>query len=130
VTATVPAGRLTVLVAPSGQGKTTLLSVVAGLTTPQQGEVNLVDPGTGQSSMPRPGVAGWIGQGTVLLPGTLPDNIAVADPAAYPSRSHAREVGWIRILARTTSSVKVDGVSAGQARRVALARTLLRDAPL
>jgi ATP-binding cassette subfamily C protein CydD len=133
VTATVPAGRLTVLVAPSGEGKTTLLRVIGGLTTPQQGEVNLVDPGTGKASVPRPGVAGWIGQGTVLLPGTLADNIAVADPAAPPESiaRAAREAGLDPELGQDTVVGEGGwGVSAGQARRVALARAVLRDAPL
>lgn len=133
VTATVPAGRLTVVVAPSGEGKTTLLRVIAGLTTPQQGEVSLVDPETGQASEPRPGVAGWIGQGTVLLPGTLADNIAVADPAASPESlaRAAREAGLEPDLGLDTVVGEGGwGVSAGQARRVALARAVLRDAPL
>jgi ATP-binding cassette subfamily C protein CydD len=133
VTTTVPAGRLTVLVAPSGEGKTTLLRLVAGLTTPQQGDVTLVDPATGQASGPRPGVAGWVGQSTVLVPGTLADNIAIADPAAAPESiaGAAWEAGLDPVLGLDTTLGEGGwGVSAGQARRVALARALLRDAPL
>jgi ATP-binding cassette subfamily C protein CydD len=137
-TAEVPAGQLTVLVAPSGAGKTTLLRLVAGLARPDRGEVHLVDPPTGRVSVPRLGVASWIGQTTVLLPGTVADNIAVADPAASRAAiaRAARDAGLASVLAQlpdgldTVLGERGWGISAGQARRVALARAVLRDAPV
>lgn len=138
VTATVPACRLTVLVAPSGEGKSTLLRLVAGLARPQRGSIRLVDAETGRASTPQPGAASWIGQTTVLLPGTLADNIAVADPAAPRAAiaRAARDAGLDGVLARMPDGLDTVlgeggwGVSAGQARRVALARAMLRNAPL
>jgi ATP-binding cassette subfamily C protein CydD len=133
-----PAGRLTVLAAPSGEGKTTLLRLVAGLRPPTAGTVALRDPATGATRAPQPGQASWIGQQTVLLPGTLADNIGLADPAASRTAiaRAASRAGLDPVLAGLPDGLDTEvgeqgwGISAGQARRVALARAVLRDAPL
>src|SRR3954451_20332821 len=43
VSVTVPSGSLTALLGPSGGGKSTLLRVIAGLETPDSGEVLIED---------------------------------------------------------------------------------------
>jgi ATP-binding cassette subfamily C protein CydD len=129
---------LTVLAAPSGAGKTTLLRLIAGLQAPAAGAVVLRDPATGQTWAPRPGQASWIGQQTVLLPGTLAYNIGLADPAADRAAiaRAAGRAGLDAVMAELPDGLDTEvgeqgwGVSAGQARRVALARAVLRDAPL
>jgi ATP-binding cassette subfamily C protein CydD len=133
-----PAGMLTVLAAPSGAGKTTLLRLIAGLRAPTAGTVVLRDPATGRTWAPRPGQASWIGQQTVLLPGTLAYNIGLADPAADRAAiaRAAGRAGLDAVIAELPGGLDTEvgeqgwGVSAGQARRVALARAVLRDAPL
>jgi ATP-binding cassette subfamily C protein CydD len=77
---TVRAGAWTAVTGPSGVGKTTLLSLVAGVRPPTGGTVRwLTDAGTSQ---PRLGGCAWIGQQTVLLPGSVGDNIRVGRPDA------------------------------------------------
>jgi ATP-binding cassette subfamily C protein CydD len=133
-----PAGTLTVLAGPSGEGKTTLLRLIAGLRAPSAGTVVLRDPATGRARPPGPGQASWIGQQTVLLPGTLAYNIGLADPAASRAAiaRAASRAGLDPVTAALPDGLDSEvgeqgwGVSAGQARRVALARALLRDAPL
>jgi ATP-binding cassette subfamily C protein CydD len=133
-----PAGTLTVLAAPSGEGKTTMLRLIAGLQAPSAGTVVLRDPATGCAWAPQPRQASWIGQQTVLLPGTLAYNIGLADPAASRAAiaRAASRAGLGPVLAALPAGLDSEvgeqgwGISAGQARRVALARALLRDAPL
>lgn len=134
---TLRAGRLTVLAAPSGAGKSTLLQVLAGLRTPSDGRVLLHEP-SGRVQPPHVGRASWIGQRTVLIAGTLADNIRLGDPAASDDllAGAAADAGLGELLARLPDGLATRigdhglGVSAGEARRVALARALLRDAPL
>jgi ATP-binding cassette subfamily C protein CydD len=137
-TVLLPAGGFAVLAAPSGEGKSTLLRVVAGLQAPTSGTVRLRDPATGRSLAPRPGRASWIGQQTVLLAGTLAYNIGLGAPSATPTEIEraAGRAGLDALITRLPDGLATEvgergwGVSAGEARRVALARALLRDAPL
>jgi ATP-binding cassette subfamily C protein CydD len=138
VTATVAPGRLTVLSAPSGAGKSTLLAVVGGLRSPTSGRVRWIDPATGESTPPALGRASWLGQRTVILSGSLADNIRLGDPHASDSAlaGAASGAGLDPLLARLPAGLATVvgdhglGLSAGEARRVALARALLRDAAL
>ena len=137
LTAWLPPGSVTVLSAPSGQGKTTLLRVVGGLGAPSSGAVRLHVPGTGVR-LPVAGLASWIGQQTVLLPGTLAANLALGAPTASLAEltTAAVSAGLGPLLARLPDGLSTEigdegwGISAGEGRRVALARALLRDAPL
>ncbi|MGH3487580.1 MAG: thiol reductant ABC exporter subunit CydD [Actinopolymorphaceae bacterium] len=125
-------GQVTGLVAPSGAGKSTVLALLLGFVTPDRGRVLVDDTDltTFDVEAWRSRV-GWLPQDPVLFAGTVADNIALRDP-------HADS----RAIASTGRSAAVDvsmsleigerglGLSAGQRRRVALARALLRDAPL
>src|SRR6476660_6111015 len=67
--------RWTAIAGPSGVGKTTLLSLTASVRQPTTGTVRWVTE-TGVSPAHLGGCA-WIGQQTVLLPGTISDNIRI-----------------------------------------------------
>lgn len=138
ITATVAPGRITVLSAPSGAGKSTLLELVGGLREPTSGVVRWHDPVTGRAGPPELGRASWLGQRAAIVPGTIGANIALGDPRAT-SRTVVRaavQVGLGALLARLPDGLDTMvgdrgwGLSAGEARRVGLARTLLRDAAL
>ncbi len=128
--------RWTAVAGPSGAGKTTLLSLIAGLRQPTSGTVRWVTP-TGDSP-PHLGGCAWIGQQTVLLPGSIADNIRIGRPTA----SHAdveQAVAAARladVVARLPEGLATPlgeggwGLSSGEARRVAIARAFLRDAEL
>jgi ATP-binding cassette subfamily C protein CydD len=74
----------------------------------------------------------------VLLRGTIAENIALGDPAAPAPRIRAAAAaagadGFVRALPSGYATVVGDGgreLSPGERRRIALARALLRDAPL
>ncbi|KUG51952.1 hypothetical protein AVL62_08465 [Serinicoccus chungangensis] len=120
-----PAGPgVTALTGPSGAGKTTVLELLTGLRTPASGTV----------SAPAAHLAT---QRPLLLPGTVRDNLAIADPdATDAAMTQALErVGLWRQLADrhgldTWLGDDGVGLSAGQRARLALARATLSPAPL
>lgn len=132
VDAVIPAGTIAVVRGRSGAGKSTLLAVVGGLIQPTSGVVQ-VDGGR-----PQPGAASWIGQQTVILPGTLADNLRLGNADASPRAlfDAAHRAGLGGLLARLPTGLDAVigergwGVSTGEAQRLAIARALLRDAGL
>jgi ATP-binding cassette subfamily C protein CydD len=129
-------GKWTVITGASGGGKTTLLSVLAGFRPPTSGVVEWV---TDDGAMPpHVGAVSWIGQRTIIVDGSLEENIRLGAPAATTEdvRSAAAAAGLGDLIARLPEGVMAHvgdggwGVSAGEARRVAIARAILRDSQL
>ncbi|MDD1450248.1 ATP-binding cassette domain-containing protein [Sphingomonas sp. H160509] len=82
-------------------------------------------------------IAAWMGQSPLILPGTIGSNIALADPSASVERiaEVARTAGLSpMLLARGGLDAAIDargsGLSGGERRRIALARALLKPAPV
>jgi thiol reductant ABC exporter CydD subunit len=139
VTLTLAPGATTALVGPSGAGKTTLAMLVARLADPDVGVVSCggVDLRHVEPREWRARVA-WVSQGATLFAGTIEDNVRLARPdasAAEVARA-LRAAGADAVVAALPygAGTRVgDGgrrLSAGQARRIALARAFLDDAPL
>lgn len=136
---TLEPGRLTALTGASGAGKTTLALLLLRLAEPQSGgiacgEVDLaqVEPGAWHERI------AWMPQDTLLFAGTVADNVRLCRPDA-PDGDVARALsaaGAGDVVAALPEGVGTrvgDGgrrLSAGQARRIALARAFLADAPL
>jgi ATP-binding cassette subfamily C protein CydD len=136
VNLTVPAGSWTAVAGPSGIGKTTLLSLIAGVRPPARGTVRWLTPTA--TVPPRLGGCAWIGQQTVLLPGSVGDNIRIGRPQASLAdvlRAVAA-AGLAGVVARLPQGLDTplgeggSGLSTGEARRVAIARAFLSDAGL
>jgi ATP-binding cassette subfamily C protein CydD len=133
---TVRPGRWTAIAGPSGVGKTTLLSLIAGVRQPTTGTVRWVT--TTGGAPPHLGGCAWIGQQTVLLPGTISDNIRIGrPPASLAEVEHAvAAAGLADLVARlpqgldTPLGERGSGLSTGEARRIAIARAFLSDAEL
>ncbi len=131
-------GRVTVLAGPSGCGKTTALHAVLGFAPIQSGRIIIDDAPL--SAFARHAVAeaaSWADQHPYLFAGTVADNLRMARPAADLSalNAAAAEVGLLDELAdRGGLETKLGeggvGLSVGQARRLAVARAILKDAPL
>jgi thiol reductant ABC exporter CydD subunit len=117
-TLTIVPGRITVLTGPSGCGKSTLLSVLLGFTT--------LDEGTVTPPCPREAIA-WLPQDPVLFAGTVAANIALGAPEAPAAAIEraARDAALGDVPLDRTLGERGAGLSAGQRRRVALARALL-----
>jgi putative ABC transport system ATP-binding protein len=132
----VPTGDMTFLVGPSGCGKTTLISVLAGILTPEQGSVELF----GQSLKSLRGAAlarfrraniGFVFQQFNLLPTlSITENAAIPLIAAgAPSRSsHDKARALLGELGLGKHVDKFPNqLSGGQQQRVAIARALVHD---
>jgi ATP-binding cassette, subfamily C, bacterial CydD len=91
-----------------------------------------------EASPPHLGGCAWIGQQTVLLPGTISDNIHIGRPAASVAevRHAVAAAGLADLVARLPDGLDTplgegsSGLSAGEARRIAIARAFLSDAEL
>ncbi len=132
------AGEAVALVGPSGAGKSTIASLVLRLAEPTAGRV-VVD-GLDLATLPpqdwRRQLA-WLPQRPSLLRGSVAENVRLADPSASLERVRAAATlagadGFIEALPAGYETLVGDGgrpLSAGQVRRLALARVFLRDAP-
>jgi thiol reductant ABC exporter CydD subunit len=132
-------GEAVALVGPSGAGKSTIASLLLGLAEPTDGRV-LVDGLDVAALDPRAWrrQLAWLPQRPSLLRGTVAENIALGEPQAGLERIRAAAVlagadDFVKALPDGYGTVVGEGgrpLSAGQARRLALARVFLRDAPL
>jgi thiol reductant ABC exporter CydD subunit len=133
------AGETVALVGPSGAGKSTIASLLLRLAEPTAGRV-LVDGIDVAAFEPQAWrrQLGWLPQRPSVLRGTVAENIRLADPTASLERVRAAAElagadGFVDTLPQGYETVVGDGgrpLSAGQARRLALARVFLRNAPL
>lgn len=130
-------GELVVVAGPSGSGKSTLLAALLGFVRPTAGRIVLDHAGGGvdlselDPAAWRTQVA-WTDQTPYLFAGTVADNVRLADRSADDEqiRQVLDAVGLVAMPLDRTVAERGDGLSAGERRRVALARALLRRAPL
>ncbi|MDQ2803995.1 MAG: ATP-binding cassette domain-containing protein, partial [Pseudomonadota bacterium] len=133
-----PGGRVAVL-GPSGAGKSTLAALALKVAVPESGRVLLGgrDLGELRAEDVRTRIA-WLGQATQLFADTIRANLLLGRPdaddaALWQALEQAQVADTVRALPdglETWLGEGGAGLSGGQARRIALARTLLRDAPV
>lgn len=122
----------------SGSGKTTLSALLLRLWDPQQGVVRFggVDLREfAQDDWYRQ--IAWLPQGAPVFAGSIAENLRLGDPQAsdetlWAVLTQVRLGDWARQQGGLATWVGENGatMSAGQARRLALARALLRNAPI
>ena len=132
-------GQLVLLLGASGCGKTTLLSVLASLLSPNSGTVRVGDTevtalkGNELTKYRRQGV-GVVFQGFNLIPSlTARENIEVPMDAAKVSRKDARARAdelLAMVGLKDRAGHRPGAMSGGQQQRVAIARALALDPPL
>ncbi|HET8780198.1 MAG TPA: ATP-binding cassette domain-containing protein, partial [Agromyces sp.] len=138
VTLDLPARSWTAVTGPTGSGKTTLLSMIAGLGRPTSGTVAWQDPSNRAVISPNIEAVSWLGQRSVVLEGTIAENIRFGDPHASDSavRAAADTAGLLAFVDSLPAGMETMigddgwGLSAGQTRRIAIARAVLRDTGL
>jgi subfamily B ATP-binding cassette protein MsbA len=135
-----PHGSITALVGRSGSGKSSLASLIPRFYEPTSGEVLLDGHPLGEYNLRslRAQIA-WVGQDVVLFDDTIAKNIAYgalagaseAEIAAAAGAANAME--FIRELPDGIHSRVGEGgtlLSGGQRQRIAVARALLKNAPI
>lgn len=109
---TLPKSGITALRGPSGCGKTTLLRILAGLETPDRGQVLGITPRQ----------TAFLFQENRLLPWRTVEQ-QLTDVMARPDRAKARE--WLELVELEGEEDRFpDQLSGGMGRRLALARCL------
>lgn len=139
VSIAVQPGELVAVMGPSGSGKSSLLHVLAGLLTPDAGEVHLNGSRTdGMSERARSALRlsrmGFVFQFGDLIPElTLVENVELPLRLTGISRrpARARALGALdRLDVRDVADRRVSDVSGGQAQRAAVARALVHEPAL
>jgi thiol reductant ABC exporter CydD subunit len=133
----VPAGTRVALTGPSGSGKSTALAALLGFVTPSAGTVAVGDRIAGADPGWRD-LFSWLPQRPHLFNATLAANLRLGAPEASDDELRAvlDAVGLTDLMAALPDGLETavghDGLtlSAGERHRVALARALMRRAPV
>ncbi len=140
VNLTAEQGKIVALVGASGEGKSTLIRLVLGLLAPDSGTADLVDregtrfplgPGTRQ-------LFAYVPQGNTVLAGTIAENLRlvnhdVTQEQMVQALKDACAWEFVSALPQGIHSPIGEGgkgFSEGQAQRIAIARALVRQAPV
>ncbi len=120
-------GEVVALAGPSGAGKTTLLNAVMGFLAPTGGALASGGQPLGRLPHWREHVA-YVGQEPGLLSGTVADNVRLGFPHATDAAvsDALRRAGAQDLPPDQPVGDDAEGVSAGERRRIAVARALLR----
>ncbi|WZB69187.1 ABC transporter ATP-binding protein [Achromobacter xylosoxidans] len=132
-------GSMTALIGPSGSGKTTLARLIARFFDASQGSVLI--GGVDVRRMSGAQLAGQLSQifqDSYLFTGSIADNIRVGKPDATEAElmQAARQAGVTEIVARLPQGMDTpvgEGgarLSGGERQRIAIARALLKNAPI
>lgn len=134
-----PGGKTTALVGPSGAGKTTILNLIARFFDPDAGRVTVDGQDVSRVTLSslRDAVA-LVTQDVVLFDDTVRANIAFGRPGAGEAaiRAAATAAGAIDFIAElphgfdTVVGERGETLSGGQRQRIAIARAVLKDAPI
>ena len=133
-----PAGSVTAILGETGSGKTTLIRLLLSLVESKDGTIELV--GSDGKTLPvSPDTRcnfSYVPQGNTLLSGTIRSNLELSNPSATEEElyealrlAHADFVTSLPEGLDTPCGEMGDGLSEGQAQRIAIARALLKDAP-
>lgn len=128
------------LVGPSGEGKTTMLRMILGLISPDQGEAVMICQGGQRMQMNADSrqLFAYVPQGNTIFSGTIADNLRMVNETATEEQIEnvlriACAWDFVQKLPEgihTRLGERGRGLSEGQAQRIAIARALLREAPI
>ncbi len=133
-------GKITALVGPSGEGKTTVLRLLLGIVQPEEGSCTFVTENGDALNLNADSrvLISYVPQGNSLMSGTIAQNMRLArkeatDEEIIAALKMACAWEFVEKLEKGIYSEiqeKGKGLSEGQAQRIAIARALLRDAPV
>ncbi|KZZ57419.1 MAG: ATP-binding cassette domain-containing protein [Oleiphilaceae bacterium] len=135
----IPRGKVTAIMGPSGIGKTTLLKLIGGQLRPEGGRV-LVDGQDFQTLGRDELFKARAKMGMLFQSGALFSDLTVYENVAFPLRAHTklpedmiRDIVIMKLNAvglRGARDMKPSELSGGMTRRVALARSIVLDPAL
>ena len=133
---TFPAGSITAIVGETGAGKTTLIRLLLSLIQPTSGKISLIDDKR-QEHVMCPNLRGnfsYVPQGNTLFSGTIRSNLLLGKPNATDEElKKALHIAAADFVFKKAEGLNTpcgeagDGLSEGQAQRIAIARALLAD---
>ncbi|WP_239615323.1 ABC transporter ATP-binding protein [Cohnella mopanensis] len=132
-------GQFVAIVGPSGSGKSTIMKLLSKLYEPNRGEIRLFGKSLADyNPQAARSMISFVKQHTFLFPGTILDNIRHGKPLATD-----KEVVEASVAAGADSFIQQlpdsyltqigergAGLSGGQMQRIAIARALLKEAPI
>lgn len=136
---TAEAGKVTALVGPSGAGKSTVFHLLTGLADPQEGHIAIGGVDARNLSLAdQRALFASVTQDTALFDESVIDNLTagradLAPQAIEEALRMAQAKGFVDALpqgAHTPVGPRGSMLSGGQRQRIAIARALLRDAPV
>ena len=139
VSLTIPAGTMTAFVGPSGSGKSTIAKLIAGFWDVTSGSITL--GGQDLKRVPLKQLydqVAFVSQDNYLFDESIRENIRMGRPAATDAEVEAvaKAAGcdtFIRSLEHGYDTVVGGGgahLSGGERQRIAIARSMLKDAPI
>lgn len=134
ITLSIPRGKITAIMGPSGTGKTTLLQLIGAQLHPHAGSI-LVDGENWHALSQKKLYHHRRKMGVLFQEGGLFTDLTVFENVAFPLREHTklpedmiRDLVLMHLEAvglRGASELNIDELSGGMARRVALARAII-----
>ncbi|UXH42738.1 ABC transporter ATP-binding protein/permease [Rossellomorea vietnamensis] len=135
----IPSGKMVAIVGPSGAGKSTLLNLLQGFYLPQKGKIYIGGKQTDEFTLSqlRSSIAN-VPQETFLFAGTIKENLRLAlpnlsDEQIITATKKAEIYDFIASLPdgfETEIGERGIKLSGGQKQRMAIARAILKDAPI
>ena len=133
-------GEIVALVGPSGEGKTTMIRLILGLVCPQEGRAVIRSSDGREVTMNAETrhLFAYVPQGNTILSGTIAENLrTVKEDATDEEIIQALKIScawdFVEKMPDTINArvgERGRGLSEGQAQRIAIARAVLRDAPV
>lgn len=131
-----PPGSITAIQGETGAGKTTLIRLLLALVAPLKGKVGFRSPDGRFSAIDVTSRRrfSYVPQGNTLLSGTIRENLLLGNPFAHEAEMwralHVATADFVKQLPLRLDTLCTEmggGFSEGQAQRLCIARTLLRD---
>ena len=140
VSFSVDSGQSLAIVGSSGAGKTTLVDLILGILTPQEGSVEISGVAPNEAIAKWPGSISYVPQDVSILDGSVRDNVCmgfstgeISDSRLWQALEDAKLLAFVKSLPEGLDSQigdKGSKISGGERQRIGIARALLTNPKL